>query len=498
MFHQVKNGVEGRRDIVRVLRGIGAAMVCAAALTQLTACSTKAQAPSEPLSRTEGSMNRPEILSGSPERDAAADTKSEEMLTDADWQVLERLGPRPIWEKLEAEHRPHPRRRPATQPAVAPAPPAVATTQPGIATTQPAYPTTRPTLVIDETDLPVQTVELPDGKLRVIWALRNMGGTTVTSSRDPVSARRTVALAAPDLAPIVAVLTQALGAAGGVTALPRENTLVITCDRAMKPSVLDLLRKLDIPARQVEITAKIFEVNHDFDFQQGTEFMLSHLAADNGQALTSTFSARRFLDALQSPTGAPVQGSVLHLMHAFDMAGVKVDVSFQLLQEAGLIQVVSSPRMTVAAGQTGYMLAGQEVPIQTSNIVNNVIQVGTTYKPVGVQLYITPETVGKHKVKLHTISIVSAISGFSPIPTMDGSRTPTLNPVIDSREAETAVTVDEGNTLVISGMRMTRTTTRQHSIPGLGDVPALGWLFKNHRTQQEHTDLYFFITPAML
>ena len=73
-----------------------------------------------------------------------------------------------------------------------------------------------------------------------------------------------------------------------------------------------------------------------------------------------------------------------------------------------------------------------------------------------------------------------------------------LNPVIDSREAETSVTVDDGSTLVISGLRMNRTTTREDKIPGLGDVPILGWLFKNHRTQQEQTDLYFFITPTMM
>ena len=67
-----------------------------------------------------------------------------------------------------------------------------------------------------------------------------------------------------------------------------------------------------------------------------------------------------------------------------------------------------------------------------------------------------------------------------------------------SREAETAVTVSDRSTLVISGLRMIRTTTREEKIPGLGDVPVLGWLFKNHRSQQEQTDLYFFITPTML
>jgi len=107
---------------------------------------------------------------------------------------------------------------------------------------------------------------------------------------------------------------------------------------------------------------------------------------------------------------------------------------------------------------------------------------------------------GPNRVKLHTISIVSSVSGFSPLPTLEGNNNPRtlINPIIDSREAETAVTVDDGSTLVISGLRMVRMTTRENKIPGLGDLPVLGWMFKNHRTQQQQTDLYFFVTPTLL
>jgi type II secretory pathway component GspD/PulD (secretin) len=45
---------------------------------------------------------------------------------------------------------------------------------------------------------------------------------------------------------------------------------------------------------------------------------------------------------------------------------------------------------------------------------------------------------------------------------------------------------------------MIRTTSREEKVPGLGDVPLLGWMFKNHRTQQQQTDLYFFLTPTLL
>jgi type II secretory pathway component GspD/PulD (secretin) len=146
------------------------------------------------------------------------------------------------------------------------------------------------------------------------------------------------------------------------------------------------------------------------------------------------------------------------------------------------------------------MLAGQELPIQKVNIVNNLLHATTEYKPVGVQLYITPQAIGGGMIKLHTVSIVSSVAGFTALPSIQGDETVSplfMNPIIDSREAETAVTVPAGETLVISGMRMVRTTTREDKVPGLGDIPIIGNLFKSHRSQQQLTDLYFFVTPTL-
>ena len=483
--------------LAAVLAGIGAGAA---------GCGSKSGSPASArtLARQEGEINPPLVISSTPKRDSAAHAEASERLTDSDWKQLEQLGPRPIWQQLEAKKSDRPASHATrgggldntvshppttTQPATQPS------TQPSTQLSQ--GPLTRPMGSMPDREMPVEIVELPDNKVRMVWVLQSIGGTSIKSDRNKGTTRRDVEVVPADLTALVAVLTPNLGPGGTVIPLPKENTLVITCGKDMKTSVLDLLATLDVPPKQVQITAKIFEVSRDFDFQQGTELVLNHLANDSSQNLASVFSATRFAD---SAAGASTQGSVLKLMQAFSDAGVSVDVSFQLLADAGMINVVSSPRMTVAVGQKGYMLAGQELPIQSANIVNNVLQTATSYKPVGVQLYVTPQAVGPNRVKLHTISIVSSVSGFSPLPTLEGHNNPRtlMNPIIDSREAETAVTVDDGSTLVISGLRMIRTTTRENKIPGLGDLPVLGWMFKNHRTQQQQTDLYFFLTPTLL
>jgi type II secretory pathway component GspD/PulD (secretin) len=454
--------------------------VLAGLLVSAAACSSnKPSATVDPkeLPQTSGTLNAPLVLSGSPSRDSKAFRASEAQLGGVGWQNLEEHGPHPTKygqvknpEKDQLEKggdfgvvsNPGPASRPA----------------------------------FDESDLPIEEFELPDNKVRILWTLRNYGGNTVTSAAGNVS-RRTVTTAAPDLAPLVTIVTQQV-AGGTVAPLPNTNQLVITCDKAQRTSVLRILSDIDVPPRQVEITAKIFEVSHDFDYQQGAKMLLKRMGADGAQQGASTFNAPQF----QNAAGGTPNGSVVDLMQTSKQFGMSLEASFQILAQEGLIKVVSSPRMTVAIGSTGTLLAGQEIPIQQATIVNNALQATTVYKPVGVQLYITPQAVGRNRVKLHTISVVSSLSGFTPLPTVTGGGTNfsslIVNPVIDTREAETAVTVEDGNTLVISGLRMIREINRTDKIPGLGDIPLLGNLFKNKRTQQQQTDLYFFVTPTLL
>ena len=459
-------------------------LVLGTLLLTATACSSnKKKDAAADLPKAEGQLNSPLVLSGSPKRDSDAYKASEDSLGGVGWKNLEEKGPKPTsYGQIQNPDKD----RQAKEGDL------------GVVSHHES--TTRPA-AFDESDLPLQQFDLPDGKLRMIWTLRNYGGNTVTSAVDG-TARRKVTVAIPDLTPLVTIVTQQVPG-GTVSPIPNANQLVITCDKAQRLGVLQLLSDIDVPPRQVEITAKIFEVSHDFDFQQGARLLLKHIASDGTQTGASTFNAANFQNATAPGAGAPT-GSVVDLMQASKAAGLSLEASFQIMAQEGLIKVVSSPRMTVAVGATGTLLAGQEIPIQAATIVNNALQTTTTYKPVGVQLYITPQAVGRNRVKLHTISVVSSLSGFTQMPTIQTDNTAAnigsllVNPVIDTREAETAVTVEDGNTLVISGLRMVRQITRTDKIPGLGDIPILGWMFKNQRTQQQQTDLYFFVTPTLL
>src|SRR5947207_4663297 len=195
----------------------------------------------------ENATEHPLVLSGNSAHDTAVNSASDEQLSEADRKILEQLGPKAIWERIGSMNKAARERRCAHGGSA---------TQPSLANRA----STRPTLTIEEIEKDTPVIQMPDGKIRMIYALRNYGGQTVTAATDGGTSRRIVTSKAPDLAPLVAVLSAQLGDGSMVAALPNENTVVITCAPAMNTGLLQLLSKLDAPPRQVEITAKMFEV----------------------------------------------------------------------------------------------------------------------------------------------------------------------------------------------------------------------------------------------
>jgi len=428
------------------------------------------------------SPDKPIVISGQVAGDTRAFNDSMDEISAADWQALEKIAPRPIWEKI-AELKGTATDRKNSTNGLNKANP-----------TPPAAPAQR-----------IPVTRLLDGNVRFVYIFRHFGGPDVKTILNPTTQERTVTTTPGNIVPLTALLTQNLAKKATLTPLPGRNGISVTCSPDVMHDVIAIISDADIAPRQVEISARIFEVSHDFDFQYGAKTIINHIASDGTQGLASLFSAKDFANAVADPVVGSITdpGGAMRLMHVMQSAGITLDFTFQALANSGLVKVVAAPRMTVDSGQTASMQAGQEMPIQTAEIEREQVVVTRklVYKPIGVQLHVTPQATGTESVKLHVITSLSAISGFSPIPSMDSAFTPSrtlINPIIDSREAITRVTIKDKNTLVIGGMKMIRKVTREKKIPGLGDIKAIGWLFKNHHSQKQINDLYFFVTPRLI
>lgn len=472
-------GVKTNIEALLVMRKtLAAVLCCAVTVFALSGCASKAE---EKLTMGEFPQRGPLVIGSDSQGAASAYDAASEDLSETQWEVLEQFAPRSTWNRIRKLNK------------------EVREARKNIARARAAsYKPVSKVITLPD----VVTEKLGGGRIQMYYNVRHFGGVNVKSSGRTGLHPRKISVSAGNLKPLAALVLARLGgkSKGSVAILASEHKLIIACAAAMKRPILELLARVDVPQPQVEISARIFESRHDMDFQAGVKLLLTHLG-DRSFGAGANLSAESFANTVMDPIAGTLQdpSSAMRIVNLFNSSGWSSDATIQALAKTGLVKMVSSPRMTVIAGKTGYIMAGQEMPIASARISNNnVITDKVVYKPVGVQMYVTPQIVGPDMVKLHVVTVVSSLRGFRDLPGLDFTTTPSLNPILNTREAETFVTVKNGSALVIGGLRMVRDYTREDKIPLLGDIPFLGWLFKSHRSQKEITDLYFFITPKII
>lgn len=461
-------------SIVRIIRAIIVFTLCTPVAFVTVGCSTDESVLVDLGDFSD--RHGPLVFSENPNLDVDTHDAATRELSEAHWKILERFAPRSTWQRIRDKKK-----------EILEARQKVARSLPPVSGPH---------------KLPEVITEVLEGDhIQMYYRIRHFGGIGVSVNRDSGLERSKISITKPDFSVLIDLVKQRLAEAGEVTLLPDDNILVIRCHQSAKESVLQLLARIDLPAPQVEITARIFEANHDMDFQAGVRLLLEHMASDGAHGLAANFSAEDFAATAAGafPASVPDPGSALNLMQTFGRSGWSANATIQALGATGLVKLVSEPRMTVSAGKTAYILTGQEIPLSSARISNDMfITEKTVYKPVGVQLHVTPTVVGPDSVKLHILTVVSAVSGFQKLMNMGGITAAAINPIFDTRETETIVSVPNGSALVIGGLRQSRNIVREDKVPGLGNMPYLGWLFKSHRSQKQLTDLYFFVTPRII
>ncbi len=135
-------------------------------------------------------------------------------------------------------------------------------------------------------------------------------------------------------------------------------------------------------------------------------------------------------------------------------------------------------------------MQGESVPFPKIDVQSG--QISAEYKDVAITIEVTPHITPAGSVTMSVLVRKEDIKGFVPL---GGG---TQAPRTDKIEGVTKVLVQNGETLVIGGVLQKRERSDSTGVPGLMNIPVLGWLFKNKKTTEETTELLIFITPRVL
>jgi len=298
---------------------------------------------------------------------------------------------------------------------------------------------------------------------------------------------------AEELRPLL--LKSALSSRGNVEVDGRTNTLIITdlADRLTTAS--DLINTLDKAQPQVEIEARIVQVNKNFQRSLGVQWGFSGLASPalgnttvlgfpNSAALTGAQggSINGIPTAVNLPANAPNSGIGLQLGSV--NGSFNLDVALTALETTGNGRVLSTPRVSTQNNVEAEIKQGTQIPIQT--VANNTVTV--SFKDAALVLKVTPQITAANTV-IMKISLENGQADFSKA--VNGI------PPINTQSANTSVLVNDGQTTVIGGIYLSTEQYQTDRTPGLGRIPLLNWLFKRESAIDNSTELLIFITPRI-
>jgi pilus assembly protein CpaC len=219
-----------------------------------------------------------------------------------------------------------------------------------------------------------------------------------------------------------------------------------------------------------------------------------NVSSTNGAFRTSDQTGGNWGGGRDTVTDTGGKGTFSDLLNIFLFNNrYNVGTLIRAMQERGLFQSLAEPNLIATNGKEASFLAGGEYPYPVVQPGGSGNAVTIMFKEFGIRLNFTPTVLGGDLIGLKVRPEVSALD-FSNAITLEGFRIPALS----TRRTETEVELRDGQTFAIAGLLNNTVTDTMRKIPGIGDVPILGWLFKSKAMQKNQTELVVMITPTIV
>ncbi len=288
-----------------------------------------------------------------------------------------------------------------------------------------------------------------------------------------------------------------LSSRGSVSFDERTNTLLINDNPDKIRQLRELISVLDKPVQQVLIESRIVIATDNFTRDLGAKFGVQGSKTNpSGQVLSTGATSNGAGTASGVNVNLPVTSPAGSFGIGILGKNYALDLELSAAQTEGRGEVISSPRVITANQQEAVIRQGQEIGYVTyQNSATGAAGSGTAtvqFKDAVLELKVTPTITADNRVYLMINVKKDALDSYITVP---GSG---QVPTIDTREINTSVLVDNGQTVVLGGIYEITKQNTATKVPGLGDIPGIGILFRNTSRESDKAELLIFVTPRIL
>jgi len=257
--------------------------------------------------------------------------------------------------------------------------------------------------------------------------------------------------------------------------------------------------------RQVVLEVKFAEVDRSALFQLGANYFTPGTGNTTGVVSTGQFggSSVSTSSATVTSAGSTTVTSVaatpptLNVTNPLNVFLFRNDINFgvaiQALQTQNVLEILAEPNLMAISGQKATFLAGGEFPFPVVSGSSGIPTVTISFRPFGVKLDFTAFVQEDNTLRLHVAPEVSTLD-FADAVTLSGFTIP----AISTRRAETEIELKDGQSFGLAGLLDRRATTQLSKIPGIGDIPILGQLFRSRSINKSNTELLVLVTPHIV
>ena len=302
-----------------------------------------------------------------------------------------------------------------------------------------------------------------------------------------------------------------LSTRGSVAFDVRTNTLLLNDTPEKIKQLRELIAVLDKPVQQVLIESRLVVANDSFTRDLGAQFGISGsrqvgnktVIAGGGIPSVTGNSSEYFSNAAGTTYTTNGLNVNLPLSNPAGSLGIGIigknfalDLELQAAQTEGRSEVISSPRVITANQQEAVIRQGQEIGYVTyQNSTGGGAGSGTAtvaFKDAVLELKVTPTITADNRIYLLINVTKDALAGYITVP--GSGQVPTIN----TSSVNTSALVDNGQTVVLGGIYEINNSNTVTKVPGLGDIPGIGALFRNTDRTNTKAELLIFVTPRIL
>lgn len=294
---------------------------------------------------------------------------------------------------------------------------------------------------------------------------------------------------------------------GFVQADPATNSLIITAPEPMYKQIRAVVEQLDTRRAQVYIEALVVKVDASKVGQFGVQWQNLFGSVGIGTNFGTGYS--NILNLSAAAAGGVGSGTGVNVGTALTSGqipqGLNIGATTRIgsyltlgavanaLEQLSGTNVLSTPSLVVQDNEEADMIVGRNVPVISSTTQgNSITSPFNTYerRDVGLRLKIKTQVGENGTVRIKVYQENSSV--------VDGTGSSATGPTIDKSAVETSVTLEDGQALVLSGMLKDEYSDGENKVPGLGDIPLLGNLFKNQSRNRSKSNLMIFLRPVVL